>query len=98
MSYAVRAYREAMDSGAIIPCGSPEKLEKLTRHIGNAGRHDLNIVDDEGRPLYVMRKIHRDRKIDLAMAGCLSWQARLDALRKNAKPTRRARHAPRRIY
>jgi hypothetical protein len=98
MAYAVRAYREAMDSGAITPCGPPDKLAKLSRHIGNTGRHDLNLVDDEGRPLYVMRKIHQDRKIDFAMAGCLSWQARLDALRKNAQPQRRARHAPRRIF
>jgi hypothetical protein len=36
--------------------------------------------------LFVLQKIHPDRKFDIAMAAVLSWQARLDALKKNAKP------------
>ena len=38
--------------------------------------------DDEGKPLWVMTKERHDslKKIDCAMAGGLSWQARLDAL------------------
>jgi hypothetical protein len=86
MAYAVRAYREAMDSRAVTPVGEASKLAKFTRHIAAAGRHDLNLVDDEQKPLYVLRKLHEDRKFDFAMAGCLSWAARIEALRKNAQP------------
>jgi hypothetical protein len=96
MAYAVRAYREAIASAAITPVGY--RLEDFTRHIGNAGRHDLNLEDDDGKPLFVLRKLHLDRKFDFAMAGCLSWAARLEALRKNAQPAPKATgFVPRRI-
>jgi hypothetical protein len=36
-----------------------------------------------------LQKLHPDRKFDLAMAGCLSWQARTDALLKQAKPRKK---------
>ena len=42
--------------------------------------------DDQGRPLYVLNKIHQERKFDFAMAAVLSWRARVDALLKGAKP------------
>jgi hypothetical protein len=95
MAYAVRAYREAMESGAVGHNGDP----RLARHIAAAGRHDLNITDDDGKPLYVLRKIHPDRKFDFAMAGCLSWKARLDALMAGATPRTKAEEmfVPRRI-
>ena len=40
--------------------------------------------DEDGTPLWVMEKERHDspNKIDLAMAGGLSWQARLDSLAK----------------
>lgn len=54
----------------------------FARHVGAAQRRELNLVDDEGKPLWVMAKERHDspNKIDLAMAGGLSWQARLDAV------------------
>jgi hypothetical protein len=85
MAYAVRAYKEAIQSGALIPVGEKKKLAKLTRHVAAAGRADLNLVDDEGKPLFVLAKLHQERKFDFCMAGVLSWAARLEALRKNAQ-------------
>ena len=39
-----------------------------------------NFVDDDGQPLFMLQKIHPDRKFDAAMAGLLSWEARRDAI------------------
>ena len=58
-------------------------------------RRDQNLYDDDGARLFTLDKIHPDRKFDAAMAGCLSWRCRLDALAKGAKP--RAPSIPRRI-
>ena len=87
MSYALRAYRGAMQSGDVRNDGD----KAMAAHIGNAQRHDLREVDERGKPLWVIRKERPDspKKIDLAMAGCLSWEARGDALRSGAKPRKR---------
>lgn len=89
MAYAIRAYSEAHATGACTHTArivDGDKLhpldEAFDRHIGNAGRHDINLWDDEGKRLFVLAKIHPDRKFDLAMAGCLSWTAYLDGLAK----------------
>ena len=81
MAEAIRAYVEAIDSGQVTHDGDPE----LLRHIANAGRKDVKIVDDAGRPLFILNKQRLDRKFDAAMAAVLSWKARLDALRKGAE-------------
>lgn len=94
MAYALRDFVEAMDSGSISHTGN----EDYNRHIGNAGRKDLRILDDQGKPLWVLGKIEMDRKFDQAMAGVLSWKARNDAIKSGAKPRRRKRKAPRRLY
>jgi hypothetical protein len=66
------------------------------RHIGNAGRHNVNIYDTgeesdgaveggdhmRGRQLFILRKLHETRKFDACMAAILSWEARLAALAK----------------
>jgi hypothetical protein len=99
MAFAVRAYREAMDSSAVTFGGSQEKWARFERHLAGAGRHDTQLVDDEGKPLYILQKLHQDRKFDYAMAGCLSWRARLDALLKGAQPKPKAEsYTPFRIY
>ncbi len=101
MAQAVRAYREGQRSGActheIGRKGFEEREKAFDRHIAAAGRHDTNLVDDDGQPLFVLRKIHKDRKFDGAMAGCLSWAARLDAIRAGAKPRPKTSALPRRI-
>jgi hypothetical protein len=55
---------------------------RLARHVANARRHDLKKVDENGKPLWLIRKERSDspHKIDLAMAAVLSWQARTDAI------------------
>ncbi|WP_104164698.1 large terminase [Arthrobacter sp. SX1312] len=93
MSYAVRAFTEGIDAGIITHTGA----EDYTRHIGNAGRRDLRILDDQGQPLWTLGKIELDRKFDQAMAGVLSWKACLDARKSGAKPRRKKRSVIRRL-
>lgn len=97
MAWATRAYVEAQDTGAVTHETGRVDRDQLEadfdRHIGNAGRQDVNVFDDEGKRLFVMAKIHPDRKFDYAMAGCLSWKARLDALAKGA-----GRERPKKTY
>lgn len=71
-------YAGAIKGGEVTNGGD----DVFGRHIGAAQKRELNLVDDEGKPLWVMTKERHDspNKIDLAMAGGLSWQARLDAI------------------
>ncbi|MDR6861963.1 hypothetical protein [Phycicoccus sp. 3266] len=96
MAYAVRAYREAMASGAVGWSSEHPFSGDLTTHIGNAGKQNTNFLDDEGRPLFILQKIHPDRKFDIAMAACLSWQVYLDAAKVGAN-VQRTPSRPRRI-
>jgi hypothetical protein len=86
---AMRAYRTAQTSGELTHSGD----ERFARHIANARKGDLNQRDDDETPLWTIYKPKPDSPffIDLAMAGCLSWQARLDALAKGGwqKKTRK---------
>jgi hypothetical protein len=77
---AMRAYRTAQMTGELTHSGDPDHAQ----HIANARRGDLKLFDDDGTPLWTIYKERPDsiKFIDLAMAGCLSWQARLDALAK----------------
>lgn len=79
--YAIRAYQEAIANGEIAHDGDQD----LVRHIGNAGRNEVNSVDEEGRRKFRLGKLAKHRKFDAAMAAVLSWQARLDALKKGAR-------------
>jgi hypothetical protein len=87
MAYTIRAYLEALESGACRIVGSDKQIDTLLRHMGNAGKKELNIVDDQGKPLYIMT--HAEGRLadkyDAAMAGCLSWAACLEARRKGAE-------------
>jgi len=78
MAYALRSYHGAIQTGELSHDGS----KAFARHIGNAVRKTLNLRDEQGTPLWVIYKERPDspHKIDLAMAGCLSWEARCDAL------------------
>lgn len=73
-----RSYAHAIHAGEATNDGDDD----FWQHIGAAQKRDTNMRDDEGKPLWVMAKERPDspKKIDLAMAGGLSWQARLDAL------------------
>jgi phage terminase large subunit-like protein len=83
MSYAIRAFSTAIQAREVFNDGG----EDLARHIGNAVRKTLRMVDEEGKPLWVIYKERADSpfKIDAAMAAILSWQARTDALQQDAE-------------
>lgn len=78
--YAIRAYQEAIANGEIAHSGDKD----LIRHIGNAGRKEVNSTDEEGKRKFRLGKLAKHRKFDAAMAAILSWQARLDAIKKGA--------------
>ncbi|GLY21684.1 terminase large subunit [Micromonospora sp. NBRC 101691] len=77
---AMRAFKTAQTSGEVTNSGDAV----YARHIGNSRKGDLKILDDDDTPLWTIYKERPDSPlyIDLAMAGCLSWRARLDALAK----------------
>lgn len=98
MAYAIRDYSDAMTTGSVGWSAAAPMAEDLTRHIGNAGRKPVNLWDDDGKRLHILQKIHPLRKFDGGMAACLSWQARLDALKQGAKPKVKPKASiPRRI-
>lgn len=86
MSYALESFHTAMTSRSI----SHDGHEAYARHIGNAHRQDLPYRDEQGKPLWLIQKERPDspHKIDLAMAGVLSWEARTDAIAAGVKPKR----------
>lgn len=73
-----RSYAGAIKAGEVTFDGTDD----FSRHIGNAQKRDVRMADEDGVPLWVMTKERHDseNKIDLAMAGALSWKARLDVL------------------
>lgn len=83
MALACRAYCNAIADGSLSHDGS----DIHARHIGNVHRLELSSRTDDGERLWVMVKERKDspKKIDAAMAGCLSWQARSDAVAAGAE-------------
>lgn len=81
-----RSYASAIRAGEVTNDGDAV----FTAHIGHTYKREIRMVDDQGVPLWVMTKERHDspNKIDCAMAGGLSWQARLDAIKagENAAP------------
>lgn len=78
MADAVRSYGNAMKDGDLSHNGDPD----FARHVANCHRRNLTETDDQGQPLFVVTKARPDSpdKIDLAVAGVLSWEARRAAL------------------
>lgn len=77
-AFAAKRYGTAMRSGDVTHSVN----EVFEQHIGAAVKRPLSMLDDEGQPLWLIEKERRDSpfKIDIAMAGLLSWDARMDAL------------------
>ena len=73
-----RAYAQAIKAGEVTNDADPI----FASHIGHAQKRDIRMSDEDGAPLWVMEKERHDspNKIDCAMAGGLSWQARLDSI------------------
>ena len=86
MAFAIRSYLGAIDAGELSHDGDAV----FAQHLGNACRAYTNLVDEEEKPLWILRKERPDspHKIDLAMAAILSWEARNDAIAAGAKPRR----------
>lgn len=84
MAWSVRGYLEGISSGEVTHSGD----ELFAKHMRQARRQKLNIFDDQHRQMFTMSKDRPDspRKMDAAMAGCLSWEARGDAIAAGAKP------------
>lgn len=82
MAFAIRAFDNAIKEGNLSHAGDPA----TTRHIGNSRRDHKGLRDEEGRPLWCIRKDRHDspNKIDAAMASVLSWEARNDAIAAGA--------------
>lgn len=82
LATAMKAFSGAIVAGEVSHNGDAS----LTRHLGNAVRNQLGIRDDDGSPLWIIRKDrpHSPNKIDSAMAAVLAWQARLDAVSAGA--------------
>lgn len=78
--YAIKAYEEAIYSGAVSHNGD----QKFVSHIASAGRNYLGRYDADGMERYRLVKVAQGRKYDAAMAAILSWQARNDALAMGA--------------
>lgn len=88
MAYALLAYSTAQRAGDLSHDGNTV----FARHLANARRRNTRIRDESGRMLWVIQKEHPNspNKIDAAMAGCLSWEARSDAIEAGALKRRRS--------
>lgn len=89
MAYALRAYRAAMTGGDLTHDGD----SVFASHIGHARRRKaVGAYDEDRRPMWTVSKASPGSplKIDAAVAGCISWEARGDAIAAGAvRKTRR---------
>lgn len=85
IGYAVRAYKAAQTAGDL----THDETRTFARHIANARKQPLLVKDEDRRPLYTLCKDRKGsaNKIDAAMAGVLSWEARGDAIAAGATAT-----------
>jgi hypothetical protein len=83
IAYACQAYNQAIDAGVVLNNGD----DTFRWHVGNSRKRALHLRDEKGRPLWSIEKARPDspNKIDLAMAGVLSWEARGDAVASGVK-------------
>lgn len=82
IGYACRSLNGAIRSGEIHH--HVDEVDHLSRHVRNCVRRTVNARDEEGRPLWSVKKPAPGRKIDAAMALVLAWEARNDALAAGA--------------
>ncbi len=96
MAYAINSYNSAIMAGDLSHDGNQD----LTRHIGNACRREVNIRDDRGVKMWTIYKEKPDspHKIDGAMAGILSWEARGDAITAGVGEVRRSVYEDRGLF
>lgn len=80
MAYALLSFVTAIAESQISFGGA--LAPSYTQHMGNARKQDVRVRDEQGRPLWWIRKERPESplKIDIAMAAVLSWEARNDAI------------------
>jgi hypothetical protein len=78
MAYALRSFVGAIAGEELTHDGNAQ----LDDHIGNSRQLYTNLVDEEEKPLWILRKERPDspHKIDAAMGAVLSWEARTDSI------------------
>jgi hypothetical protein len=78
MAECLRGYTNAQKDGHLSHDGNPI----FRRHLGNSFRKATPFVDENGERMWTIQKERSGspNKIDVAMAGALSWEARRDAL------------------
>lgn len=78
MAYALRQFKDAMAKREMSHDGDG----RLAEHVANAVRRVTRMRDEDGGWLWTIGKEGEKspNKIDLAMAACLSWAARGDAI------------------
>lgn len=78
MAYAIRSFVTAIATDELSHDGS----KQFDDHMGNARQLGTGLVDEEERPLWILRKERPDspKKIDAAVAAVISWEARNDAI------------------
>lgn len=88
MAHALRRFKAAQDGRLLSHDGDA----RYSAHIANAYKRDLPGRDDEDLELWTIGKERRDspKKIDLVVAGTLSWEARMDGITAGAKPRAKA--------
>jgi len=81
---AIATFADAIGTGEVTHDGN----ELFAQHIKNAVRRPVLAKDDDGRRLSIIGKDRPNspRKIDAAAAAVISWEARGDAIAKNAEP------------
>jgi len=82
MARAVLAYANAIGSGELHHSGDAT----FAAHVGAAFKRPLSLTDDQGTRLWTVQKERPDspHKIDAAVAGLLSWEARADVIAAGA--------------
>jgi phage terminase large subunit-like protein len=84
MAQAIRGLANAIAAGEILHRGDPaQPLDRmLDAHIGAAHRRAVAVRDEDGEQMWVIAKERPDseHRIDAAMATCLAWEARTDAV------------------
>jgi hypothetical protein len=82
MAWAVRNYTQAVGASDMSHDGHPV----FARHIKNARRQKVNVLDDQNRQMHILAKDRPDspRRKDVADAAVLSWECRGDAIAAGA--------------
>jgi hypothetical protein len=77
-AFAAQRYAAAIANGEVPNDGD----EVMDRHVANARRYKVAVYDVDRRQMWVLSKDRpmSPNKIDGAAAGCLSWEARGDAI------------------